>query len=141
MTSPARVSPSLALSQVEVEALRALRTRLNKAAISDAASATLGRAFFQVIARSDLEPSADPAGLAVIETTLGRTPATVIEATRGAGMANLRLLLAVLHRRLTASPADWRALQTAGAPQAVISRRLQLAGREPDPGKPEPIAP
>ena len=128
-----RPDPKLALSQVEVETLRTLRTRLNKPAVSDAASATLGRAFFQVIARSDLEPIADPAGLAVIETTLGRAPAAILDALHGAGMANLRLLLAVLHKRLTANPADWRALQTAGAPQAVISRRLQLAGREPDP--------
>ncbi len=118
---------------MEVEALRTLRTRLNKAAVSDAASATLGRAFFQVIARVELEPSADPAGLTVIEATLGRAPAAILEAVRGAGMANLRLLLAVMHKRLAASSADWRALQAAGAPQAVISRRLQLAGREPDP--------
>ena len=128
-----RPDPNLALSQVEVEALRTLRTRLNKPAISGAASTTLGRAFFQVIARSGLEPAAEPAGLAVIEATLGRAPSNLIDAARGAGMANLRLLLAVLHKRLAASPTDWRALQTAGAPQAVISRRLQLAGREPDP--------
>ena len=126
-------SNPLALSQVETEALRSLRTRLNKASTSDAASATLGRAFFQVIARSDLEPVADPAGLNVIEATLGRAPSTLLDAISGAGMANLRLLLAVLHKRLTASAADWRALQAAGVPQAVISRRLQLAGREPDP--------
>ena len=129
----ARSDPKLALSQVEVEALRTLRTRLNRSAVSDAASATLGRAFFQVIARSDLDPIADPAGLTVIEATLGGAPSAILDAVRGAGMANLRLILAVLHRRLTSSPADWRALQTAGAPQAVISRRLQLAGREPDP--------
>ena len=128
-----RPDPKLALSQVEVEALRTLRTRLNKPAVSDAASATLGRAFFQVVARADLEPAADPAGLAVIEATLSRAPSAILDATRYAGMANLSLILAVLHRRLTTSPADWRALQTAGAPQAVISRRLQLAGREPDP--------
>lgn len=131
--SDARPDPKLALSQVEVEALRTLRTRLNKPAVSEAASATLGRAFFQVIARADLEPSADPAGLSVVEATLGRSPSALISAVRGAGMANLRLLLAVLHKRLTSSPADWRALQAAGAPQAVISRRLQLAAREPDP--------
>ena len=131
MTTTVRVDPKLVLSQVEVEALRTLRTRLNKPAVSEAASATLGRAFFQVIARSDLERAADPAGLAVIEATLGRAPSAILETVRGAGMANLRLILAVLHKRLTASPADWRALQTAGAPQAVISRRLQLAGREP----------
>ena len=131
MTS--RPDPKLALSQVEVEALRTLRTRLNRPAVSDAASATLGRAFFQVVARSDLEPVADPAGVTVIEATLGRASSPLIDAVGGAGMANLRLLLAVLHKRLTTSPADWRALQAAGAPQAVISRRLQLAGREPDP--------
>ncbi|WP_174299321.1 hypothetical protein [Caulobacter sp. S45] len=128
-----RPDPKLALSQVEVEALRTLRARLNKPAVSDAASATLGRAFFQVIARSDLEPAADSAGLTVIEATLGRAPATILDAVHGAGMANLRVILGVLYKRLTSSPADWRALQTAGAPQAVISRRLQLAGREPDP--------
>ena len=124
--------PKLVLSQVETEALRSLRTRLNRPATSDAASATLGRAFFQVIARSELEPAADPAELAVVEATLGRAPAAITDATCGAAMANLRLLLAILQRRLDASHADWRALQTAGAPQAVISRRLQLAGREPD---------
>ena len=105
-------SNPLALSQVETEALRSLRTRLNKASTSDAAY---------------------PAGLNVREATLGRAPSTLLDAIRGAGMANLRLLLAVLHKRLTASAVDWRALQAAGVPQAVISRRLQLAGREPDP--------
>ena len=128
-----RPTSPLVLSQVETEALRTLRTRLNKPATSDAASATLGRAFFQVLARSELEPGADPAGLAVIQATLGRAPSALLDAVRGAGMANLRLLLAVLHRRLEASAADWRALQAAGVPQAVISRRLQLAGRETDP--------
>ena len=128
-----RPDPKLALSDVEVEALRALRTRLNKPAVSDAASATLGRAFFQVIARSDLAPAADVAGVSVMEATLGRAPAAATRAIRAAaGLANLNLLLAVLHRRL-AAPAEWRALQLAGAPQAVISRRLQLAGREPAP--------
>jgi hypothetical protein len=129
-----RPDPALALSQVETEALRTLRTRLNKPAVSDAASATLGRAFLQVMARNGVEPTADPAGLQVIEATLGRTPGALVDALRGAtGMSNLRLLLAVLAARLAKSPADWRALQTAGAPQAAISRRLQLAGREPAP--------
>lgn len=127
-----RPDPALALSQVETEALRTLRTRLNKPATSDAASATLGRVFLAVMARNGVEPEADAAGLHVIEATLGRTPSTLVDALRGAtGMANLRLLTAVLAGRLAKSPADWRALQTAGAPQAAISRRLQLAGREP----------
>ena len=135
-----RPDPKLALSQVETEALRQLRTRLNKPAVSDAASVTLGRAFFQVIARADLVPAADPAGLPVIEATLGRAPSAAVAAIRAAaGMANLNLLLAVLHKRLDA-PADWRALQVAGAPQAVISRRLQLAGREPAPDLAQEVA-
>ena len=126
--------PKLALSAVEVEALRQMRTRLNKPAVSDAASATLGRACLAVLARNGVEAAADPAGLAVLEATLGRAPQAMVEAVRAAaGLANLRLLAAVLARRLAASPADWRALQTAGAPQAMISRRLQFAGREPDP--------
>ena len=121
---------------MEVEALRALRTRLNARAVSDAASAVLGRAFFEVIARSELQPAADPAGLTVIEATLGRSPSALLDAVQGAGMSNLRLLLAVLRKRLTTNASDWRALQAAGVPQAVISRRLQLAGREPDPNTP-----
>ena len=128
------LSAKLALSQVEVEALRSLRTRLNKPAVSDAASATLGRAFFQVIARADLAPTADAAAGAALEAKLGPTPAAAVQAARGVDLTGLNLILAVLHRRLSANPADWRALQTAGAPQAVISRRLQLAGREPDQG-------
>lgn len=128
-----RPDPALALSAVEVEALRQMRTRLNKPAVSDAASATLGRAFLAVMARNGVEAAVDPAGLAVIEATLGRGPAGVVAAARGATMANLHLLTAVLARRLAASPADWRAHQAAGAPQALIGRRLQLAGREPDP--------
>jgi hypothetical protein len=121
---------ALALSQVETEALRALRTRLNKAPTSDAASATLGRAFFQVVARSDLAPTGDGAAL---DARLGKGAAGLLAAIAPADMAGLNALLAVLQRRLSASASDWRALQAAGVPQAVISRRLQLAGRESDP--------
>ena len=129
-----RPDPALALSQVEADALRTLRTRLNKPATSDAASATLGRVFLQVMARNGVEPTADSVGLQVLEATLGREPRSLVDAIRdAAGLSNLRLFTAVLSRRLAASTADWRALQTAGAPQAAISRRLQLAGREPDP--------
>ena len=128
-----RPDPALALSPVETEALRQLRTRLNKPAVSDAASATLGRVFLQVLARNGVEPAADAAGLQRLEATLGREPRALVDAIRAAaGIADLRLLAAILARRLSASPADWRALQIVGAPQAAISRRLQLAGREPD---------
>jgi len=116
---------TLKLSNVEVESLRQMRTRLNKAPTSDAASATLGRAFFQVIARSDVAPNA----------TLDKSAesaAQLIEAARLADLTGLSAVMNVLQVRL-ANPAGWRALQAAGVPQAVISRRLQLAGREPSP--------
>ena len=74
-----------------------------------------------------------------IPVHLGAMPAAVAAIRAAAGMANLNLLLAVLHKRLDA-PADWRALQVAGAPQAVISRRLQLAGREPAPNLAQEVA-
>ena len=35
-----------------------MRTRLNRPATSDAASATLGRAFFQIVARVGVAPTA-----------------------------------------------------------------------------------
>ncbi len=127
---------ALALSQVETEALRSLRTRLHKPPVSDAASATLGRAFLQVIARAGLEPRADPATLAALEGQLGKAPAALLATIGPADMAGLCRLLAVLQARLAASASDWRALQAAGVPQAVISRRLQLAGREPDQSAP-----
>jgi hypothetical protein len=113
------------LSQVETEALRSLRTRLNKAPTSDAASATLGRVFFQVLARSELEPQGEAAAVFPALRDL-------LDGVGRADMGGLRRCLATLHPRLGA-PAEWRKLQGAGVPQAVISRRLQLAGREPDP--------
>lgn len=113
------------LSDVEAESLRQMRTRLNRPAVSDAASATLGRAFLQVVGRVGVAPttmldkSADSAAQLL---------ATISLATA----AELNAVMSVLQLRL-ANPAGWRALQTAGVPQAVISRRLQLAGREPPP--------
>ncbi len=116
---------ALKLSNVEVESLRQMRTRLNKPAVSDAASATLGRAFFQIVARVGVAPTA------ALDKS-AESAASLIEATRLADLAGLNAVMNVLQVRL-ANPAGWRALQTAGVPQAVISRRLQLAGREPSP--------
>ncbi len=115
----------LKLSNVEVESLRQMRTRLMKPPVSDAASATLGRAFFQVIDRVGVAPTA------ALDKS-AESAAQLIDATRSADLAGLCGVMNVLKVRL-ANPAGWRALQTAGVPQAVISRRLQLAGREPSP--------
>ena len=118
------------LSAVETEALRQMRTRLAKPPVSDAAAATLGRAFLTVAARSGFGPAADPAGLAVVQATLGPDLRGLREALDGAGLPTLGLYAAVLEARGAASPAEWRRLLAAGLPQALISRRLQLAGRE-----------
>ena len=118
------------LSAVEVEALRQMRTRLAKPPVSDAAAATLGRAFLQVAARNGFGPEADPAGLAVVQATLGPDLKGIREALDGAGLSMLGLYAAVLQARGAASPTEWRRLLAAGAPQALIGRRLQLAGRE-----------
>ncbi len=115
----------LKLSNIEVESLRQMRTRLNKAAVSDAASATLGRAFFQVIARVGVAPTA------ALDKS-AESAAQLLAAIRLATPAELNETMNVLQVRL-GNPPGWRALATAGVPQAVISRRLQLAGREPSP--------
>ena len=118
------------LTAVEVEALRQMRTRLAKASASDAAAATLGRAFLQVAARNGFGPEAHPAGLAVVQATLGPDLKGMPAALDGAGLPTLGLYAAVLQARGAAAPAEWRRLLAAGLPQALIGRRLQLAGRE-----------
>lgn len=118
------------LSAVEVEALRQMRTRLAKAPASDAAAAVLGRTFLQVASRSGFGPRADPAGFAVVQATLGPDLAGLREALNGAALSTLALYSAVLEARGAASPAEWRRLLAAGLPQALVGRRLQLAGRE-----------
>ncbi len=117
------MADALKLSDVEVEALRQMRTRLNRPAVSDAAAAALGRAFFQILERVGALPAAAPA-----KPSAGADQ--LLRAIRTAGPDELAAALGVLKVRL-ANPLGWRALQAAGVPQAVISRRLQLAGREP----------
>lgn len=115
---------SLALSAVEAEALRDMRARLNRRAVSDAALLTLGVAFTQVCARVGLS-GAEPLPA---ERLSG--PA-VVKAAAAAAMPTLARLVATLAENRKSRPADWPALVAAGAPQAVLSRRLALAGREP----------
>ncbi len=124
------VADPQSLSAVETEALRQLRTRLAKAPASDAAAATLGRTFLQIAARNGFGPQADAAGLAVVQATLGPDLKGLREALDGAGLPTLGLYAAVLQARGEGSAPEWRRLLAAGLPQALISRRLQLAGRE-----------
>lgn len=113
---------SLKLTDVEAESLRQMRTRLNKPPASDAASATLGRAFFTIADRVGVRPDA--------ELQKAAESAEQLKVAIGeADLAGLTRVMNVLKVRL-GNPPGWRALQAAGVPQAVISRRLQLAGRE-----------
>ena len=118
------LDPKLALSAVEAESLRQLRTRLNKPATSDAARLVLGKVWLETIARVGITP-AEPAGA---QPTV---PQALIEAAHAADMGGLRLLTGRLAAIRTGDPKAWGQSLAAGAPQAIVSRRLALAGREP----------
>lgn len=114
----------LALGPVETEMLRDIRGRLNRRAVSDAALFSLGSAFVTACARADI-----PATTAMPAKVLSGELVAKIAAT--ADIATLSRLVATIveHRKL--DPKFWPGLVAAGAPQAVLSRRLALAGREP----------
>ena len=113
--------PKLALSATETETLRALRAKLGRPAASDAARAVVARTFFEMCSRVGL-PTSEAAG--------ELSPATIKNAAAAADFAGLSRLLGALRTISQRSAADWSAAVAAGAPQAVISRRLALAGRE-----------
>ena len=119
------LDPKLALSAVETEALRQARTRLNKPAVSDAAKLVLGKVFLDTVLRVGLDP-VEPA-------TEANPPAlaSLVEAAHAADMGGLRLLTGRLAAIRTKGGPGWAKALEVGAPQAVISRRLALAGREP----------
>ena len=123
--SETRPDPALALSNVETEALRQLRTRLNKPATSDAARLVLGKVFLETIARN---------GVAAIDPPAEAHPpavASLIDAAHAADMGGLRLLTGRLAAIRDKGGPGWNKALELKAPQAVISRRLALAGREP----------
>lgn len=117
--------PKLALSAVEAEALRQVRTRLNKPATSDAARQVLGKVFLDTVFRVDIQPIESPAGSPAL------SPAAMALAADAADMGGLRLLTGRLAALRATNGSAWNKALEAGAPQAVISRRLALAGREP----------
>jgi hypothetical protein len=122
-----RPDPRLALSAVETESLRQLRTRLNKPAVSDAARAVLGKVFLETVARVGLDASPPT-------PEIPSAPKTLAEAAHGADMGGLRLLVGRLAAIRAAGGKAWADSLAAGAPQAIIGRRLALAGREPAKG-------
>ena len=118
---------ALALGAVETEMLRDLRSRLNRmAALAPAVAAKsvgpLTRGFYDVCARAGLEP-ATPA--------TGTGKGWIAAAADHADMNQLRALVGALVQQQQADPGRWNEVVATGALQAVISRRLALAGREP----------
>ena len=114
----------LALGPIETEMLRDIRSRLNRRAVSDAALFALGTAFITACARADV-----PATTAVPAKVL--SGALVVKTAAAADIATLSRLVATLAEHRTLDPKCWPALVASGAPQAILSRRLALAGREP----------
>jgi hypothetical protein len=115
--------PKLALSALETESLRAMRSRIGRLPPGDAALGVVGRACLEVLARAGLTPAGEGPSL---------TPAAIAAEAASADMAGLSRLLASLRTILQGPPAGWRAAVQAGAPQAILTRRLVLGGRERD---------
>lgn len=111
---------ALALSAVETELLRDLRSRLNRP-VSGKAAAVLLNAVFQTAGRVGLEPG---------DQVWSTADADAFK--RAAAMASgvqLRGAVAGLLKLKGQEKAVVQALAD-GLPQAVLSRRLALAGRE-----------
>lgn len=119
----AQADPKAALSAVETELLRDLRSRLNRMPPGKDARGVLAGAFFKACARVGLEPRED----APSDPVTGQLIANV--ATR-ADLDALRGLVSVLAAVRRAHPDAFMALFVGGAGQAVLTRRLVLAGRE-----------
>jgi len=121
---------ALALSATEVEQLRDLRSRLNSA--SEKAVGPLMVGFFKLAERVGLAPViVDVAGLTVLRATGGGAGDWIARLADLADIRLLKQLTAELHRIQKADPSAFTAAIKSRAPQALISRRLVLAGREP----------
>lgn len=124
--------PELALSAVETELLRDLRSRLNRLPPGDKAQDVLGGAFLKACLRVGVGPldgEHDHAGVPAMDVKQGA--AALIAIADAADMRALTLLTTGLSLARKDDPALWRALLKGGVGQAVLSRRLALGGREP----------
>ena len=63
---------------------------------------------------------------------------TIARAAESADMATLRRLTFALFTARKDNPKTWNAIVAAGAPQAILSRRLVLAGKEQPVGEGAP---
>jgi hypothetical protein len=113
-----------ALTATETELLRDLRSRQGRPS-GDKAAAVLLNALFQTAPRVDIGPApGDP----VLDAA---DAAAFKQAVASATMAGLRQAVAGLKLVHAKGPAASLKALADGLPQAVISRRLALGGREP----------
>lgn len=113
-----------ALTTTETELLRDLRSRQGRPT-NDKAAAVLLNALFQTAVRVDIGPAPGDAPLETADTAAFKL------AVAGASMATLRSAIAGLRLVHAKGPAYSLKALADGLPQAVISRRLALGGREP----------
>ncbi|MDB5444501.1 MAG: hypothetical protein JWP86_33 [Phenylobacterium sp.] len=114
------------LSDIGAEQVRDLRARLGrvpKGALGDKSVGPLSKGFFDVCARVGLE--------VLVDGTQPASPGELLEAVEAADMAGLQKLVTGLHAIRAANPSGWRAWMDQGCLQAVLRRRLVLAGRLP----------
>lgn len=118
---------ALALSAVETEQLRDLRSRLNRLAgfapaVAAKSIGPLTKGFFDLCARAGLD-----GGVAAGDEGAKSLAARADQASA----SELKAIVATLGQMHRGAPATWGEITAAGVLQAVISRRLALAGREP----------
>jgi hypothetical protein len=115
-----------ALSNIGAEQVRDLLARLNrvpKGALGDKSVGPLTKGFFDVCARVELQPAAPAPDAA--------TPAARKAAVDSADLAALQSLVGALQKQRAGNPAGWRVWWDEGVLQAILTRRLVLAGRLP----------
>jgi hypothetical protein len=115
---------SLALSPVETEQLRDLRSRLNrtpKDALGDKSVGPLSKGFFTLCGRVGLTSQSGGAAI----PTLGELKTAIGEAD----LTRLKQIVGQLEG-LRGEPKVWRALFNFGVLQAILTRRLVLGGKE-----------
>ena len=112
------------LTTTETELLRDLRSRLGRAT-NDKAAAVLVNALVQTAGRVDIGPAPGDPVLATTDYEAFKL------AVAGATKAQLRSAVAGLKQLHGQGPGPVMKAVAAGLPQAVISRRLALGGREP----------
>lgn len=111
------------LTAVELEQVRAMRSRLNrvpKGVLGDKSVGPLSKGFFDVCLNVGLEPS--PGG-----------PVTVADLTQAASEGDILALRKAVGGMAALKQADakaWRTIFDLGLMQAILTRRLVLADRE-----------